>query len=42
MNFKKNIGAILLMVSAIIINVCPASFTYVGTEEMPESMKNLR
>lgn len=42
MNFKKNIGAILLIISAIMINVGSASASYVGTEEMPESMKNLR
>lgn len=42
MNFKKNIGAILLMLSAVILNMGNASLAMVGTEEMPDSVKNLR
>ena len=42
MKIKKNIGAALLMVSSRIINVGAASLAIIGTEKMPESIKNLR
>lgn len=42
MKFKKNIGAILLMLSAVIINMGNASLAMVGTEDMPDSIKKLR
>lgn len=42
MNFKRNIGAMLLMVTAIVMNSGTVSYIFVGTEEIPESMKNLR
>ncbi|WP_290441191.1 hypothetical protein [Clostridium gasigenes] len=42
MNFKKNIGAILLMLSGRMINLGAASLLALGTEDMPDSIKNLR
>ncbi|WP_290441567.1 hypothetical protein [Clostridium gasigenes] len=42
MNFKKNIGAILLMLSGRMINLGAASMAGIGTEDMPDSIKKLR
>ncbi|WP_279286178.1 hypothetical protein [Clostridium gasigenes] len=42
MNFKKYIGAMLLMLSGRMIKVGAASMLALGTEDMPDSIKNLR
>lgn len=42
MNFKKYIGAMLLMLSGRMINVGAASMMGLGTEDMPDSIKKLR
>ena len=39
---KKMLAGCLLCLSAVIINLSPASALMVGAEEMPESMKKLR
>ncbi|MEG1312011.1 MAG: hypothetical protein RSD47_08405 [Romboutsia sp.] len=42
MNIKKILGSLLLCLSAVIINSGSASMFYVGTEDMPESIKQNR
>ncbi|WP_257789682.1 hypothetical protein [Clostridium isatidis] len=39
---KKSLGAFLLLLGAVLVNVAPASFAGIGVEEMPESLKKLR
>lgn len=42
MKIKKLLGNFILFLSVATINLGPASALGVGTEEMPESIKNLR
>ncbi len=39
---KKILAACLLCLSAVFINVAPASALMIGVEEIPDSMKKLR
>ncbi|MDO5780762.1 MAG: hypothetical protein Q4Q02_09600 [Clostridium sp.] len=39
---KKILAACLLCLSAVFVNVAPASALMIGAEEMPDSMKKTR
>ena len=39
---KKFLGGLMLALAAVVVNTGAASMAYVGTEEMPKSMKNYR
>lgn len=41
-NITKAVGEFFLGVAETITNVGSASMQYIGTEDMPESMKNAR
>lgn len=42
MNLKKNIGKIMAALAVVVIGAGAASMVGVGTEEMPNSLKNKR
>ncbi|GAA0815998.1 hypothetical protein [Clostridium tertium] len=42
MKMKKCLGSLMLLLSAVLINVGPTSVMSVGVEEMPDSIKKLR
>ncbi|WP_207636854.1 cyclic lactone autoinducer peptide [[Clostridium] dakarense] len=42
MKIKKFLGGAMLLLSAVVVNAGVASMLLVGTEEMPQSMKNNR
>ncbi|WP_286184261.1 hypothetical protein [Clostridium sp. CCUG 7971] len=42
MKIKKFLGGVMLLLSAVVVNAGVASMALVGTEEMPQSMKNKR
>lgn len=39
---KKSLGAFLLLLGAVLVNVAPASLGGIGVEEMPDSIKKTR
>lgn len=42
MKLKKGLGCLILLLATALTNVGNASLAFVGTEDMPESMKNTR
>lgn len=42
MKFKKVLGCFILLLTTVLINVGNASVVFVGVEEMPDSIKNIR
>lgn len=42
MKIKKWLGSLMLLLSAVFINVGPTSAMSIGAEEMPDSIKKLR
>lgn len=42
MKFKKVLGCFILLLTTVLINSGNVSVAFVGIEEMPNSMKNIR
>lgn len=42
MKFKKVLGCFILLLTTVLINAGNESVAFVGVEEMPDSIKNIR
>lgn len=42
MKFKKGLGCFILLLTTVLTNAGNASVAFVGVEEMPDSIKNMR
>ena len=42
MKLKKRLGCFIILLTAVLTNAGSASVAFVGVEEMPDSIKNMR